>query len=193
MRGRSGAKGPRGDRPSSIDNAERERRHLAPRLPGHRACPHRHRLRPHPRRPQPLKALVRRAEHHGLDLRTLDRPGIPRALRQLLDRYVIGSGLTANELEARFYEICARIGVPRPEIQAWFPDRSAIDFVWRDHGLIAETDGRQIHDTFIAFTDDRVRDRAHTLAGFDTLRFTWAEVEDEAPVERDLLAYFSRR
>lgn len=143
--------------------------------------------------PAALKAVVRRAEHHGLDLRALDRPGIPKTLRDLLDRYVIGSGLTANELEARFYEICARIGIPRPEIQAWFPDRRRIDFVWHDQRLIAETDGRQVHDTFIAFTDDRARDRAHTLLGFDTLRFTWAEVEDGTPVEDDLLAYFSRR
>lgn len=143
--------------------------------------------------PATLKAIVRRAEHHGLDLRTLDRPSIPRTLRKLLDRYVVGSGLTANELEARFYEICARIGIPKPEIQAWFPDRRRIDFVWRDVGLIAETDGRETHDTFIAFTDDRARDRAHTLSGFDTLRFTWLEVEQDEPVARDLLAYFSRR
>lgn len=141
----------------------------------------------------PLKRLVRRAEHLGLDLATLDRPGIPATLRRLLDRYVVGSGLTANELEARFYEICARIGVPRPEIQACFPERRRIDFVWREQRLIAETDGRQVHDTYLAFTDDRARDRAHTIAGFDTLRFTWLEVEQEAPVERDLLAWFSRR
>ncbi len=69
-----------------------------------------------------------------------------------------------------------------------------VDFAWPEHGLIVETDGRGTHDTFIAFTDDRVRDRAHVLAGYTTLRFTWAEVEhDPETVIADLRAYFSRR
>lgn len=139
-----------------------------------------------------LKAIVRRAEHHGLDLATLDRPGIPKALRTLLELYVVGSGLTANELEARFFELCATAGIPMPVIQRRL--RGRVDFAWPDHGLIVETDGRQTHDTFIAFTDDRVRDRAHVLAGYTTLRFTWAEVEHRPQtVIADLLAFFSRR
>ena len=83
---------------------------------------------------------------------------------------IVGSGLTANELEARFYELCARIGFPRPEVQVRMPERRRIDFLFRDLGLIVETDGRRTHGTFVAFLDDRVRDRAHTLAGYRTLR-----------------------
>jgi len=127
-----------------------------------------------------LKRLVRQAEHDGLDLATLVKPGIPANLRALLDRYVVGSGLTANELEARFYEICAGAGLPRPEIQARLADRRRIDFVWRDIGLIVETDGRRAHDSFIGFADDRIRDRDHFFSGFITLRFTWFEVECES-------------
>jgi hypothetical protein len=124
-----------------------------------------------------LKEMLRRAEHSGLDLTTLDRPRIPRNLRRLLDRYVIGSGLTANQLEQRFYEICANAGLPRPEVQAWMPERRRVDFIWRDYGVIVETDGRTTHATLIAFSEDRARDRAHALAGLMTLRYTWAEVE----------------
>lgn len=135
-----------------------------------------------------LKSLVRQAEYCGLDLTTLDRPGIPRQLRALLDRYVIGSGLTANELEARFCEICASAGLPRPELQASLTDERRIDFVWHDIRLIVETDGRRAHDSFIAFTDDRARDRAHFLAGYTTLRFTWFEIAYEPQLVSEQLA-----
>jgi len=141
-----------------------------------------------------LKALLRRMEHDAVDLRELDRPGIPRNLRSVLHQYVTGSGLAANDLEASFYEICAHAGLPLPATQGAFPQRRRVDFVWHDLRLIAETDGRRTHDTFIAFTDDRVRDRAHTLAGYATVRFTWAEVElDAAMVARELVAGHARR
>lgn len=141
-----------------------------------------------------LKSLLRRAEHDGLDLTTLTRPGNPANLKAALDRYVIGSGLTANELEARFYELCASAGLPRPEIQARLTGRRRIDFVWRDIGLIVETDGRRSHDSHIAFTDDRTRDRHHFLTtGFVTLRFTWFEVEHEPElVAAQLIAAHAR-
>lgn len=145
--------------------------------------------------PDALKELLRRAEHAGLDLETLDRPGIPKNVRRLLDLYVVGSGLTANELEARFYEICVRAGLPRPEIQAWFPDRKRVDFVWHDIRLIAETDGRTTHGMRVALTDDRRRDRRHLIDGYATVRFTWAEVRYEPEVvSRDLIgAHEARR
>ena len=140
-----------------------------------------------------MKDLLRQAEHDGLDLRTLIKPGIPANLRRLLDRYVIGSGLTASELEARFYEICAGANLPLPEIQARFAERRRIDFVWHHLRLIVETDGRRAHDSFIAFTDDRVRDREHFLSGYVTLRFTWWEVEHEPRlVAEQLLAAHAR-
>lgn len=126
-----------------------------------------------------LKALLRAAEFGGLDLTTLDRPGIPAQLRAQLERYVLGSGLTSNELEARFFELCATAGLPRPEVQARFPKRRRVDFVWHDLRLIAETDGRRGHSGAIAFDDDRTRDRDHLLAGYRTLRFSWWEVTFE--------------
>lgn len=126
--------------------------------------------------PLPLKAAVQRAERlHGLKLSDLDRPGIPAKLRSLLDVYVAGAGVTANVLEARFFEICANSGVPLPEAQAHF-EADRVDFVWHDLLLVVETDGRETHDNAIAFTDDRIRDRRRFAAGYATLRYTWAEV-----------------
>lgn len=126
--------------------------------------------------PHALKSAVQQAERlHGLKLHQLDRPGLPARLRDLLDSYVAGAGVTANEFEARFFEICAQAGLPRPEAQAHFGvDR--VDFVWADLRLVVETDGRETHDNAIAFTDDRVRDRRRFAAGYATLRYTWAEV-----------------
>jgi hypothetical protein len=143
---------------------------------------------------EPLKRVLRRAEyHHGLDLTTLDVPRAPRVLQDLLKIYVRGSGVTGNELEALFLELCAAHGIPMPEVQR-HSDRFRVDFVWRDLGLIVETDGRNAHDRSIAFTEDRRRDRAHTLKGLRTLRFTWSEiVYDAQTVAADLLTVISGR
>jgi Protein of unknown function (DUF559) len=141
-----------------------------------------------------LKSLLRRAEYRGLDLAALERPGLPRQLRALLDRYVIGSGLTDTEIEARFYEVCASAGLPLPEIQARFPERRRVDFVWHDAGVIVETDGRRGHSGFVAIAEDQARDRDHLVDGYVTLRFTWHEVEHESElVARQVGAVLSRR
>ncbi|MEA2172174.1 MAG: hypothetical protein QOF76_5474 [Solirubrobacteraceae bacterium] len=145
-------------------------------------------------RTDPLKRMLRAAEfHHRLDLTTLDVPRAPRVLQELLKIYVRGSGVTGNELEALFLELCAAHGIPMPEVQR-HSDRFRVDFVWRDLGLIVETDGRNAHDRSIAFTEDRRRDRAHTLKGLRTLRFTWSEiVYDAQTVAADLLTVISGR
>lgn len=142
---------------------------------------------------QALKRLLRNAEYHGLDLGDLAAGRLPRDLRALLDRYVIGSGLTASELEVRFLELCAAHRLPPPAIQARFPDRRRVDFAWHPQRLIVETDGRRAHDSFIAFADDRARDRAHLRSGYATLRFTWWEVEREpGAVAAEVAAALSR-
>lgn len=134
-----------------------------------------------------LKRLLRAAEYDGLDLMTLHRPGIPKPLRDALDRYVIGSGLTESELEARFYELCAAAGLPLPEIQARFPDQRRVDFVWHNIRLIVETDGRRGHRGAIAQQEDRARDRARLLDGYNTMRFTWFEVVFESTLVSEQL------
>lgn len=143
---------------------------------------------------QALKALLRRAEYRGLDLTSFTEKRVPANLRTLLGRYVIGSGLTDSELEALFYELCAAAGVPLPEIQARFPNRRRVDFVWHDRRVIVEADGRRGHEGFVARAEDVARDREHLIAGYVTLRFTWHEVEHEPElVVTQLRAVLSRR
>jgi hypothetical protein len=142
--------------------------------------------------PDAVKAMLRQAERQRFDLRKLDRPGTPKTLRAVLGRYVLGSGFSANELEARFLELCAEAGLPLPIAQRPFGDSRAeiyIDFVWPDVGLIVETDGRESHDGFIASSDDRARDRRMFRAGYITLRFTWNDIRYEPEmVKAELIA-----
>jgi very-short-patch-repair endonuclease len=134
-----------------------------------------------------LKSVLRQSERiHKLDLArlrgSLDACPVhsPRhaRLRNLLDDYVAQSGQTDSELEAAFLDLCAQHGLPRPETQVPIGPYRA-DFLWRDRGLVVETDGRDAHDGFIAFRDDRVRDRAMKAEGFEVLRFAGSEVARE--------------
>jgi very-short-patch-repair endonuclease len=146
-----------------------------------------------------LKSAMRQSERiHKLDLAQLrvsrdDRPHRRRhaRLRRLLDAYIPAT--TDSELEAAFLELCANHGLPMPETQVQLgPYR--VDFLWPDLDLVVETDGRDAHDGFIAFRDDRVRDRALNAAGLEVLRFTRAEVlREPTTVKRDLAAAIKRR
>jgi very-short-patch-repair endonuclease len=148
-----------------------------------------------------LRAAVRQAERmHRLDLAALrDRVATPRTdvgharLFGLLSAYVTSSGLTDSELEARFVELCARHRLAAPERQV--PIGSyRVDFLWREAGLVVETDGRNAHDTDVAFLEDRVRDRALARLGYEVLRFTWAEVTlRPAAVAAEVRAAIRRR
>ena len=53
-------------------------------------------------------------------------------------------------------------GLPRPEVNVWIapPAATQADFLWRDHRLIVETDGRADHDGDWSFERDRHRDAA---------------------------------
>jgi len=60
--------------------------------------------------------------------------------------------------------------------------------------LIVEIDDRGSHDGYIAFQEDRVRDRAMKAAGFDVLRFARNEVMREPrKVAREVTAAIASR
>jgi hypothetical protein len=142
--------------------------------------------------PPALRRYLQQAERQGFDIRALDRPRIPARLRAALDLYIRGSGWTANELEARFYELCAAVGLPMPRRQGEL-DSMFVDFVWDEVSLIVETDGRDTHDGWVAATEDRARDRHLVIAGYAVLRFTWADVRWRPDmVKADLLAAYYR-
>lgn len=135
-----------------------------------------------------LKRMIGRAERaHALDLGLLHETARSRRLKQVLQTYVAGRGLTDSELEARFYEIVARTSLDRPEMQR----RQAggrVDFLFPGLNLIVEVDGFGTHSGRVAFTEDRRRDREHWRAGLLTLRYTWSDVVlTPAEIAADLL------
>jgi very-short-patch-repair endonuclease len=89
-------------------------------------------------------------------------------------------GLTANDLEDRFLELCRAAGLPSPAVNRWIeiddgpPIRA--DFAWTSQRLIVETDGWGSHGTRQGFERDRHRDQRVRLAGWEPVRFTRRQV-----------------
>ncbi len=127
--------------------------------------------------PDQLKRVLRRAEyHHDIDLPLLSDQAVCAKLRTALATYVTGQGLTDSELEALFYELAHRAGLPKPILQHRTPGGRA-DFFFPDLDLLVEVDGYDAHRGRIAFRDDRARDRLNLIDGRTTVRYTWADVE----------------
>lgn len=87
---------------------------------------------------------------------------------------------TRSELERMFLRLCRRYGLPRPAVNVRVGPHM-VDFLFRRQGVAVETDGWQGHRGRQAFEDDRARDLDLKLAGFEVLRFTYRQVEHEAP------------
>ena len=117
-------------------------------------------------------------------LRAIRRPGAGR-LRRLLDRPTFV--LTDSELERLFVPIAIAAGLPVPETQVTLHGHR-VDFFFREHGLVVETDGLRYHRTPTQQSRDRIRDQAHTAAGLTVLRFTHAQVRHEPAYVEDTLA-----
>ncbi|MDQ3675645.1 MAG: DUF559 domain-containing protein, partial [Actinomycetota bacterium] len=99
--------------------------------------------------------------------------------------------LTRSELEGYFIDLCDTHSLPRPEINQGV-EGLTVDFLWMDHKLIIETDGRQTHGTPMAFERDRARDAALTVAGYRVVRFTYRQIVSEPEkVARTVLALLS--
>ena len=124
-------------------------------------------------------------------------PGVP-ALRRLLDGPTFA--VTDSVLERRFLRLVHEAGLPLPETGAVVAGFRT-DFLWRDLGLIVETDGLRYHRTPTQQSRDHRRDQAHATAGLTTLRFTHAQITREpgdvartlTTVVRRLLVNRSRR
>lgn len=143
--------------------------------------------------PEAIKAMLRQAEyHHAIDLAALHGEARSRRLKAVLQRYVPGQGKTDSELEAAFFELAHRAGLPTPLLQCHIPGGRA-DFLFPELRLIVEVDGYDAHRGRIAFRDDRARDRANRRRGSETLRFTWEDVQLTADaVVDDLVSAASR-
>jgi hypothetical protein len=111
------------------------------------------------------------------DLRTLlarypGRPGTP-SLKAVLASYS-GPLDTRSELENLVLELCDAHGLPRPSVNSVI-EGEVRDFCWPSRRLVVEADSYGWHSSPSALNTDRERDVALTLAGWRTLRFTYAQ------------------
>jgi very-short-patch-repair endonuclease len=107
-----------------------------------------------------------------------------RALREAeYLRLPIGDGFnpdrTRTDLEALFLALARRHRLPQPEVNVKI-DRFLVDFLWRPQRLIVEVDGWESHRMRSAFEEDRARDARLKVLGYEVLRFTWRQAEDDA-------------
>ena len=138
-----------------------------------------------------LNAAVRRAARlYDVDLQQLRGR---RRLDAIVRLYDPLAGMTDSDFEVAFLAMCAAHGLPTPEPQRPFGPFRA-DFTWNHVRLVIECDSRW-HDNHVSYLGDRRKERLIRDAGFDVLRFTWAEVihEPERVVEEIKRAFNRRR
>lgn len=135
--------------------------------------------------PHELERAIARAEKleltsRGEVLALLDRRANrrgARTLRSLLDPRV-RPALTRSEAEERFLALVRKARLPEPEVNV-VVGRYEVDFLWRDVRLAVEIDGYAFHSSKKMFEGDRRRDADLAAHGFQVIRFTWHQVDDE--------------
>ena len=113
-----------------------------------------------------------------------------RARRQAeflgFDHRVAADDRTASRLEAALLALCARNGLPLPEVNVPIGPY-VVDFLWRDALLVVETDGWGAHRGRSAFEHDRRRDLYLSRLGYRVHRFSWRQVAGDTQEIASLL------
>jgi very-short-patch-repair endonuclease len=116
-------------------------------------------------------------------------PGVA-ILRSILDRRTFR--LTRSDLERIFLPIAAEVGLPVP-LTKQVVNGFEVDFYWPELEFVVESDGLTYHRTPAQQARDRLRDQAHTAAGFAILRFTDEQIRFEPDYVRRRLRETARR
>lgn len=140
-----------------------------------------------------LRRLVERtAVLKKLDLQALDvalceargRRGV-KALRRIADEWRSDDGTVPDvrsDFEALVLPQLLARGIRRPscnEVLDVGGERLMVDFLWPVHRLVVETDGRETHETPVAFQRDRRRDQILVASGYRVARATWDQIHGE--------------
>jgi very-short-patch-repair endonuclease len=93
---------------------------------------------------------------------------------------------TRSDLELDFLALCRRHGIPKPEVNTKV-DGIEADFLWCDHNLIVETDSYVYHRGEVAFQDDHDRNLKLRLRGYEVLRLSEKQIDNEPTVVAEAL------
>lgn len=85
---------------------------------------------------------------------------------------------TRSDLELTFLALCRRHDLPEPEVNVRIGSHR-VDFLWRERRLVVETDGYRYHRGRAAFEDDRDRDLTLRALGYEVVRLSERQLEDE--------------
>lgn len=93
----------------------------------------------------------------------------------------LGDQRSESALETALRLLWLGAGLPKPVLQWIVLGHSGTfvartDFGWPDSGVIAEADGRAVHEAPAALLADRIRQNALAELGLTVLRFTWQDV-----------------
>jgi very-short-patch-repair endonuclease len=113
-----------------------------------------------------LAAIERVPNHAGVALlrAILGQPGGPQRTRSGGERAML--------------RLIRAAGLPAPRTDLLIAGFKA-DFVWQEERLIVEVDGYRFHGHRAAFERDHRRDIVHKNAGYEVLRFTVRQLEEE--------------
>jgi hypothetical protein len=120
----------------------------------------------------PVGAMLRIVASHPR------HPGAPRVRR--VDPATSAAGLEQTPLEDELQALLLTLPLPAPVGQVVLRGVSGksyrIDFGWWAFRLAAEADGRSAHERLSSVDSDRFRDNDLAAAGWQTLRFTRAQI-----------------
>lgn len=94
---------------------------------------------------------------------------------------------TRSDLERDFLLLCRRHRLPRPEVNVRVGSY-LVDFLWRGQRLVVETDAYRYHRGQVMFQDDRGRDLELKRRGFDVVRLSEKQVNEQPEVVAEVLA-----
>ena len=85
---------------------------------------------------------------------------------------------TRSDLEGDFLDLCECHSLPTPEVNVYLgPD--LVDFLWRAMKLVVETDSYLYHRGKVAFQEDRKRDLRLKRRGYEVLRISERQLNEE--------------
>ncbi len=94
---------------------------------------------------------------------------------------------TRSDLEGDFVRLCRRHRLPPPEVNVRVGPY-LVDFLWREWRLVVETDGYLYHRGEVAFQDDRARELGLMRRGFEVLRLSELQLNEEPAQVAEALA-----